>query len=108
MRHSMLLVLTMALTLFYSTTLRAAQEVPDSGSNLGSVTGGEFKKAHLVLEKKCTSCHTDKRIEEALAAGKNMQEIQHRMELKGAKLNATERSVLGIFWKKTPLKKRTD
>jgi uncharacterized membrane protein len=100
-----ILILTLALTTFSTTILQAAQEVPSSGNNLGSVTGGSFKKAHLVIDKKCTSCHTAKRIEDALAAGKNMQEIQHRMELKGVKLTSNEKSVLGIFWKQTPLKK---
>lgn len=110
MRQSLVLTLalamTLALTLFSISTLRAAQEVPVSGTNLGSVTGGDFSTAHLIIDKKCTSCHTAKRIEEALAAGKNMMEIQHRMELKGVGLTPGETSVLGIFWKNTPLKKR--
>lgn len=104
MRRS--LILTLALTLFSVTTLTAAQEAPPKGSNLGSVTGGDFNKAHLLIEKKCTSCHTDQRIREALAAGKDMQAIQLRMEKKGLKLTGEEQSVLGIFWKETPLKKK--
>jgi uncharacterized membrane protein len=99
------LVLTLALTLLSAASIRAAQEVPSSGSNLGSVTGGDFQKAHLVIDKKCTACHTAKRIEEALAAGKDMLKIQHQMELKGVKLTSNEHQVLGIFWKQTPLKK---
>ena len=104
MRQS--LILTLALALFCSTTLLAAQEAPTSGSNLGSVTGGDFGKAHFVIDNKCISCHTAQRIEEALAAGKSMQEIQQRMEQKGVKLSPNERSVLGIFWNETPLKQR--
>lgn len=99
-----LAVPALALTLFSLPDLHAAQELPPSGSNLGSVTGGTFNRAHLLIEKKCTSCHTDQRIREALASGKNMQDIQSRMEQKGLKLSSEERSVLKIFWKETPLK----
>ena len=103
MRQS--LVLTLALTLFSITTLRA-QVVPPAGSNLGSVTGGDFKHAHLLIEKRCTACHTDQRIKDALIAGKDMKQIQTRMELKGLSLTVDEKSVLGIFWQQTPLKKK--
>lgn len=100
------LIVTLTLTLFSLTPLRAAQEAPPIGSNLGSVTGGDFSNAHVLIEKKCTSCHTDQRIKEALAAGKDMFAIQLRMEKKGLTLSGEEQSVLGIFWKETPLKKR--
>jgi len=99
------LTVAMALTLFSVTTLRAAQ-VPRSGTNLGGVTGGVFKDANLVIGNKCVSCHSGKRIEEALAAGKDMQKIQQQMEQKGVKLSADEQTVLGIFWKESPLKER--
>lgn len=100
------LIPALALTLFSITTLLAAQEVPPSGSNLGSVTGGDFQEAHLLIENKCTPCHSAGRIEEALSAGKEMLSIQHRMEQKGVSLKADEQTVLGIFWKQTPLKKK--
>lgn len=96
----------LALILTSASTLQAAQEVPPSGTKLGSVTGGVFKEAHLVIDNKCLSCHTAQRIEQALAAGKDMQNIQHRMEQKGVKLTADEQTVLGIFWKDSPLRKK--
>ena len=99
------IILTLAVALSPLGTLQAAREIPPSGSNLASVTGGDFKKAHLVIEKRCTQCHSAKRIEDAVAAGKDMQQIQHRMEQKGVKLTADEHTVLGIFWKQSPLKK---
>lgn len=98
------LIVTLALTLFSATTLQAAQEVPASGSHLGGVTGGVFNDAHLVIDNKCVKCHSGKRIEEALSTGKDMKIIQQRMEQKGVKLTADEQSVLGIFWKESPLK----
>jgi len=105
MRRS--LILTLALTLLSVTSLRAAQEIPPAmGSNLASVTGGDFKNTHVLIEKKCTSCHTDQRIREALATGKDMQAIQLRMEQKGLSLTGEEKSVLGIFWQETPLKRK--
>jgi len=100
------LIVILALTLFSTTVLQAAQEIPSSGTNLGSVTGGAFKDAHLVIDNKCISCHSGKRIEDAIAAGKDMLKIQQRMEQQGAKLTADERSVLGIFWKESPLKQK--
>ena len=98
------LAATLALTLFLISITWAAREVPPSGSNLGSVTGGNFRKAYLILDQKCTSCHGVKVIEEALTAGKDMLQIQHRMERRGVVLNASEKSVLGIFWGSTPFK----
>lgn len=101
MRH--VIVLGAIVTVISAGTALAAQ-IPSSGTNLGAVTGGTFKEAHMVIDKKCVSCHTAERIESAIAAGKDMQKIQHRMELKGVKLTADEQTVLGIFYKQTPLK----
>jgi uncharacterized membrane protein len=100
------IMLTTAMTLLSITTVWAAWEVQQSGANLGAVTGGDIKKAHEVIEKKCITCHTSERIEAAWAAGKNMLQIQQAMEKKGAKLNSNEHEVLGIYWKQTPLKKK--
>lgn len=100
-----LLAVVLALTLFPLSALAADQGLSTSGTNLGSVTGGEIRKAHVIIDKKCTACHSVKRIEEALAAGKDMLAIQHRMEQKGVTLNSNEKSVLGIFWQRSPLKK---
>lgn len=88
-----------------SSALWAFEDTRASGSNLGAVTGGSFKSAHQVIERRCTSCHTIKRIEDAIAAKKDMAAIEKRMMMKGAKLNQKEREVLGIYWKRDPLKK---
>ena len=106
MRQTLILILTLALTLFATLTLRAGQEIPPSGDELGSVTGGDFQKAQLVIDNKCIPCHSPKRIEEALAADKDLGRIQKRMEQKGVSLTADEETVLGVFWKETPLKAR--
>ncbi|MBJ6725289.1 photosystem P840 reaction-center cytochrome c-551 [Geomesophilobacter sediminis] len=82
----------------------ALEDTRASGSNLGSVSGGDFKSAHQVMERRCTSCHGIKRIEDAFKAKKDMAAIEQRMMMKGAKLSQKEREVLGIYWK-TPLKK---
>lgn len=66
----------------------------------------DSQKAHAILEAKCTKCHTVQVIDAAMAARKDMTKIQKAMEGKGAALSASEREVLGIFWKqKGPLKK---
>ncbi len=96
----------LALTLALCPLLIAAMEVPPTGRHLGSVTGGDFNEAHLVIDKRCTSCHSAKVIDEAIASGKDMLKIQHRMEQRGARLTVTEKSVLGVFWQGTPLKKK--
>ena len=100
-------VLTIAITLFSITTAWAVWEAPAagiSGSNLGAVTGGDFKKAHEVINQRCVTCHTSERIDAAMAAGKDMTQIQKLMEKKGVKLDSKEHEVLGIFWKQSPLK----
>jgi uncharacterized membrane protein len=114
MRRVHALAVSLAATLTVSTPLLAQkapmptfqQIPPPSGHSLGSVTGGHFKQAQLVIEDKCISCHGRKVIDDAIAAGKNMQKIQQRMEQKGVKLSADERTVLGVFWKATPLRNK--
>jgi hypothetical protein len=69
------------------------------------VQGGDFKAAHGIIEKKCTLCHSGKRIDAALSSRKDMGKIQQEMEKKGAKLTNKEREVLGIYWQQNPLKK---
>lgn len=83
----------------------AAQDAVQQGSNLGNVVGGDFEKAHAIIQAKCTLCHTDKRIDAALAARKDIGKIMQEMEKRGAKLNANEQRVLGIYWNQNPLKK---
>lgn len=103
------ITMTLAVSLLTVTSPWAADQVkmpPSSGQNLGAVTGGQFGKAQPVIQKKCISCHSAKLIEQAMAAGKDMQAIQHRMEQKGVKLSANDRTVLGVFWKESPLKKK--
>lgn len=104
MRRSV--ALTVAVTFLTLSSAWALWEAPakTSGSKLGAVTGGEFKQAHEVINKKCVACHTEDRISAAFLSGKNMAKIQQEMEKKGAKLDPKEREVLGIFWKQTPLK----
>jgi uncharacterized membrane protein len=99
--------LAIALTLCSITTAWAIWEVPPtgvSGSNLGAVTGGDFKKAHEVIDKKCVTCHSAERIEAARLSGKDMIKVQQAMEKKGVKLDSNEHEVLGIFWTQSPLK----
>lgn len=109
MKSSTVLTMTLALSLAATATLWADQPIKTpsaTGNDLGAVTGGRFGKAQPVIEKKCISCHSAKVIEQAIASGKDMQKIQRRMEQKGVKLSANDRTVLGIFWQETPLKKR--
>jgi uncharacterized membrane protein len=90
---------------FCGTRLLAAESAPIV-SNMGNVQGGDVKAAHGIIAKKCTTCHSGKLIDAALGANKDMLKIQREMEKKGAKLNANEREVLGIYWKsQNPLKK---
>ena len=80
---------------------------PSGGENLGKVTGGDFdKKAHSVIQKRCITCHTDQVIKDAIAAGKDMRKIEADMEKRGARLSASDREVLGIFWNQSPLKEK--
>lgn len=66
----------------------------------------DSRAAHAILEMKCTKCHTVQVIDAAFSAHKDMAKIQKVMEGKGASLSASEREVLGIYWKQqNPLQK---
>ena len=83
-----------------------ASVAPQGVSNMGNVRGGDVTPAQSIIDKKCTKCHSSKIVEEAIFANKDMVKIQKEMEQKGAKLDAGERDVLGIYWKQlNPLKK---
>jgi len=99
-------ILVAAMAIALSAGPLIAQE-PHSGSNLGSVKGGDFNNtAQDVIAKRCTRCHSSAKIDAALKAGKDLGAIQKEMERKGAQLNSNEREVLGIYWKQqNPLKK---
>jgi len=67
----------------------------------------DVQAAHAILESKCTKCHSMQVIDAALGAHKDMAKIQKTMEAKGASLSASDREVLGIFWKQqNPLQKK--
>jgi hypothetical protein len=83
-----------------------ASVAPHGVSNMGNVKGGDVGPAQIIIDKKCTKCHSVKIVEAAVFANKDMEKIQREMEKKGAKLDAGEREVLGIYWKQqNPLKK---
>jgi len=92
--------------LMFSAIGAVAAVAPQGITNMGNVLGGDVKAANSVIETKCTKCHSRKVIDAALFGNKDMQKIQKEMEKKGARLNATEQDVLGIYWKEqNPLKK---
>lgn len=93
-----------AVPLFCSSLFAAV--VPQGVSNMGNVRGGDVTPAQSIIDKKCTQCHSSKIVEAAIFGNKDMARIQKEMEKKGAKLDADERDVLGIYWKQlNPLKK---
>lgn len=93
-------------TLVLATTLMASLSWGAEKTAVNAnVKGSDAKAAQAILDKKCTKCHSGKLIDAALKSNKDMVKIQQEMEKKGAKLNAKEREVLGIFWKQqNPLK----
>lgn len=98
--------MSVLLFLALCSTLLWAAEAPLGVTNMGNVRGGDFQAAHKVIEQKCTKCHSGIIIDAAISADKDMLKIQQDMEKKGATLNASERDVLGIYWKQqNPLKK---
>jgi len=57
----------------------------------------QFAEVNQIISTRCTSCHNRQRIDEALASGQNLAEIQQKMIRFGANLSAKEQSVLGVF-----------
>jgi uncharacterized membrane protein len=105
LNHVAILVTLTIFTLFGGAW--AMDMTSGGGENLGKVTGGDFdKKAHSVIQKRCITCHTDQVIKDAIAAGKDMRKIEADMEKRGARLSASDREVLGIFWNQSPLKEK--
>src|SRR5512133_1640154 len=86
-----------ALPLFCSSL--CAAEPTQGVTNMGNVRGGDVTTGPSIIEKRCTTCHSGKIVEAAIFANKDMTKIQREMEKKGAKLDASERDVLGIYWK---------
>lgn len=83
-----------------------ASVAPQGFTNMGNVMGGDVVPATGIIDRKCTKCHSSKRVEDAVFANKDMDKIQREMEKKGARLDVNERDVLGIYWKQqNPLKK---
>ena len=78
-----------------------ALHAADQNTNRDNDKANNTKKAHEIIEKKCTSCHSKNKIDIALSANKNMVKIQQEMEKRGAKLTSNESEVLGIFWKQS-------
>lgn len=100
-------IASVMLLVLVCSSLALGKEMPQKVSNMGNVRGGDVQAAHGIIEKKCTRCHSSKRIDAAIFANKDMQKIQQEMEKKGATLNSSERDVLGIYWKEqNPLKKQ--
>jgi len=94
----------MSVPLFCSSLFAAGE--PQGVKNMGNVKGGDVTQAQSIIEKKCTKCHSGKVVEAAIFANKDMIKIQKEMEKRGARLDASERDVLGIYWKEqNPLKK---
>lgn len=92
--------------LMLTATPLMAVAAPQGVTNMGNVKGGDIVPAQTIISKKCTRCHSGRIVEEAIFANKDMEKIQREMEKKGARLDANERDVLGIYWKQqNPLKK---
>lgn len=87
MKQSVLIVLALLLS-------AAAGFAVDTGSR------EEYRK---IIESRCTSCHDADRIEQAMAEGRNINEILNKMQAMGAELTPRDKDVLGIFWG-SPLK----
>ncbi|BCR03319.1 hypothetical protein DESUT3_03880 [Desulfuromonas versatilis] len=71
--------------------------------NLGALTPKINSEAQLIIDSRCTVCHTRERIDQAIEMRRDMQEIQQRMLEQGAVLSERDKSVLGTFWG-SPLK----
>lgn len=61
--------------------------------------------ANDVIDAKCKSCHSRKKVEAAYAKKVDLEAVLRRMEAQGVTLSPREKEVLGIFWQ-TPFKKK--
>lgn len=85
-------LLLIVVTLFGTATLFAADP-------------NDPKEYQEIIEKRCTLCHTQERIETAIREGRDMNEILSKMMKMGATLTEQEQKVLGTFWG-SPMKEK--
>ena len=58
-------------------------------------TRAEFDE---IIKQRCVTCHTQERIDAAIAKGDNWPEIREKMIRFGAVLTPREVEVMGVFW----------
>ncbi|PLX98276.1 MAG: hypothetical protein C0623_13210 [Desulfuromonas sp.] len=51
-----------------------------------------------IIKRRCTLCHSQERIENAIRQGEDMSQILTKMMQMGATLSDREQKVLGTFW----------
>ena len=56
------------------------------------------KEYQEIIKKRCSICHDQQRIEEAIKNGRDMEQILNKMMAMGATLTDHEKKVLGTFW----------
>ncbi|SHJ20109.1 hypothetical protein SAMN02745165_01790 [Malonomonas rubra DSM 5091] len=66
----------------------------------GSLFAAEFDYADFqrILDQKCSQCHTQLRIEDAMLRGADIDTIIAKMIRFGARLSEQEQEVMGVFW----------
>ncbi len=74
----------------------------EAGPTVSSDPLGEYR---AVLERRCTGCHGLERVEEAMMAGRSIDDLVEMMRQRGAIITESEEKVLGTFWGE-PLKKK--
>jgi mono/diheme cytochrome c family protein len=64
-----------------------------------------LEEYRMIIASRCTSCHEAGRIEQAMAEGRNVNEILNKMVQMGAEVTPRDKKVLGVFWG-SPLKEK--
>ncbi len=90
------------LGVFWQAPAVQADSTPKVGPTVTSDPLGEYR---AVLERRCTGCHSLERVEEAMMAGRSIEDLVEMMRQRGAIITESEQKVLGTFWGE-PLKKK--
>ncbi len=70
-----------------------AEQKPDA--TVAADPLGEFR---AVLQSRCTGCHSLERVEEAMAAGRSLDDLVEMMRKRGAIITEAEKNALAPFW----------
>ncbi len=77
---------------------RDQPQAPRKEPAAAAVTADPLGNFRLVLESRCTGCHSLDRVEEAMAQGRPLEDLIEMMRKRGAIVTEADKKALDPFW----------